>query len=83
MAHLRTIHPKLSNLQLNQKNEIVIDSIMEKDDMKYLGPNESWKSVGRYMSKYNLINVPIVDESMKLLGIVSVDDILPWLLKER
>ena len=57
---------------------------MEKEDIKYLTPEVHWREVAEFMSKYNLINLPIIDKSNKeLLGIVSVDDVLPWLLDER
>ena len=57
---------------------------MDKEDIKYLFPDAPWRKVAEYMSKYNLINLPIIDNQTKvLLGIVSVDDVLPWLLDER
>ena len=42
-----------------------------------------WKEVASYMSKYNLINAPVVDNNTKLLGVISVDDLLPWLLNVK
>ncbi|MFW5887864.1 MAG: magnesium transporter MgtE N-terminal domain-containing protein [Bacteriovoracia bacterium] len=57
--------------------------IMEKDDIKSLAPDTTWKQIASYMSKYNLINVPIVDNENILLGVVSIDDVLPWILDER
>lgn len=68
---------------LIHKEDIQVGEVMTTHDIKSLAPNTSWKDVASYMSKYNLINVPIVDEKKELLGIVSVDDILPWLLDER
>ena len=57
---------------------------MEKEDIKFLGPTANWKEVAEHMSKYNLINLPIINpETNELLGIVSVDDVLSWLLNER
>lgn len=40
------------------------------------------KILNQFVLKYNLINVAVVDEQEELLGIVSVDDVLPWLLDE-
>ncbi len=68
---------------LIQKEDIIISDIMTSNDIKSLTPDTSWKEVASYMSKYNLINVPIIDNQKQLLGIISVDDVLPWLLKER
>lgn len=69
---------------LVHKENISIGEMMNTDDMKTLGPDISWKEVASYMSKYNLVNLPIVDNNNnELLGIISVDDILPWLLNEK
>ena len=72
------------NKLLIQKENVTIGEIMEKEDIKYLGPKVHWKEVAELMSKYNLINLPIINPiNMELLGVVSVDDVLPWLLDER
>ena len=68
---------------LVQKDDLTLGEIMEKEDIKSLTPETHWKEVASYMSKYNLINVPIINESHELLGVVSVDDLLPWLLNEK
>jgi|GEM_PF-307850 len=68
---------------LIQDDSIEIGKIMNDSDIKFLGPETHWKDVARFMSKYNLINVPIVDSQQILLGVVSVDDVLPWLLDEK
>ena len=68
---------------LVQKEDVTLEKIMEIDDIKSLNPNTHWKEVASFMSKYNLINVPIIEQEGKLLGIVSVDDLLPWLLNEK
>ena len=72
------------NKLLAKKENISIGEIMEKNDIKYLYPSAHWREVAELMCKYNLINLPIVDpKNNELLGIVSVDDVLPWLLDER
>ncbi len=68
---------------LIQSENIMIGDIMNKQDIKSLSPDAPWKEVAHLMSKYNLINVPIINQSSKLLGIISVDDVLPWLLNYR
>ncbi|MBF0313040.1 MAG: magnesium transporter [Oligoflexia bacterium] len=68
---------------LTRRENVVVSDIMENKDIKYLAPTDHWKKIALHMSKYNLINVPIVDEQRELLGIVSVDDILPWALNEK
>lgn len=71
------------NKVLIQKENIAIRDIMNHADIKSLHADTPWREVAEFMSKYNLINVPITDENSKLLGIVSVDDVLPWLLDEK
>ena len=68
---------------LTQKADVTLEEIMEIEDIKSLRPQTHWKEVASFMSKYNLINVPITDKENELLGIVSVDDLLPWLLNEK
>ncbi|MBT3583492.1 MAG: magnesium transporter [Halobacteriovoraceae bacterium] len=67
---------------LTQSQDICIEEIMNTNDIKSLPPDTYWREVAHFMSKYNLINVPIVSEDNKLLGLVTVDDVLPWLLGE-
>ena len=68
---------------LSSKEDIAINDIMNSKDMKYQNHNTHWKQLAEFMSKYNLINVPVVNDDKKLLGFVSIDDILPWLLDEH
>jgi CBS domain-containing protein len=75
---LSTLH----NILIHKEN-LPISEIMNKSDIKSLSPTTQWREMAEFISKYNLINVPIVDTNGKLLGTVSVDDILPWLLGER
>lgn len=71
----------IQNLLLAEEN-LHIKEFMQTEDIKSLHFDEAWKDVAEYMNKYNLINVPIVDDNNKLLGMVSVDDILTVLLEE-
>lgn len=68
---------------LIQIEDIELKDIMKSEDILSISPSADWKEVATFMSKYNLINTPVIDDSNTLLGIISVDDILPWLLKEK
>ena len=68
---------------LGHRGNLPISDIMNIDDVLSLPPDMDWKSVARFMSKYDLINVPVVDEKQILLGSISVDDLLPWLLHDK
>jgi magnesium transporter len=67
---------------LLQKENIGIKDIMETEDLKLVHPDWNWKEVASYMSKYNLINLPVISKSGELVGVITVDDILPWTLDE-
>lgn len=70
------------NKILITNQDLKLKDMMNSHDIKSLSPETKWKEVARYMSKYNLVNVPVIDDHNILLGIISVDDILPWLLDE-
>ncbi len=66
---------------LIQTDDVTLGEIMRTKHMTLVSPASHWKEVAEVMDKYNLINVPVVDdESGELLGIISVDDILHRLL---
>jgi len=73
---------QLSTLTISS-DDTVIKDIMIDHDIKKLLDNSEWEDVAQYLSKYNLITVPVVDHTNELLGMISVDDILPWLLDEK
>ena len=35
------------------------------------------------MNKYNLLAIPVVDEDNRMLGIITVDDVLEMLIPDR
>jgi Mg/Co/Ni transporter MgtE len=51
-------------------------------DIDPLGPEVSLTEITAYLATYNLVAVPVVDESDHLLGAVTVDDVLDHLLPE-
>ena len=76
-------HCPLNKLLISDDN-ISVGKIMQQEDIKSIDPHASWRDVAVLMSKYNLINIPVTNfKSSELLGIISVDDILPWLLDEK
>jgi magnesium transporter len=48
-----------------------------------VGPLVDREDVARLISKYNLLAIPVVDESQHLLGIVTVDDVIDALISEQ
>ncbi|MGI8666508.1 MAG: magnesium transporter MgtE N-terminal domain-containing protein [Jatrophihabitans sp.] len=52
------------------------------DDIAPLTPESTLQQVTRHLATYNLVAVPVVDDNDRLLGAVSVDDIIDHLLPE-
>ena len=59
-----------------------LEDIAQKD-LIYANPEEDQEDVALSMSKYNLLAMPIVDESMRILGIVTADDALDIMEEEH
>jgi flagellar motility protein MotE (MotC chaperone)/sporulation protein YlmC with PRC-barrel domain len=58
-----------------------IGSILD-TDLEPLAPHAPIGRVTRMLATYNLVGVPVVDEDGRLLGAVTVDDVLDHLLPE-
>ncbi len=52
-------------------------------DICPLSPDSTLNEVALYLASYNLLAVPIVDSNDRLLGAVTVDDVLDHLLPEN
>jgi len=46
----------------------------------FLTPESDGMEAARMMAKFNLLSLPVVDKEKRLLGIITVDDILEFLL---
>jgi Mg/Co/Ni transporter MgtE len=75
---LGTAH--LQRLLREQPSELV-SGIVEKDTGA-LRPETAIEEVTRHLATYNLVAAPVVDDQDRLLGAVSVDDLLDHLLPE-
>ncbi|MCD7102302.1 magnesium transporter MgtE N-terminal domain-containing protein [Pseudoclavibacter sp. 13-3] len=52
------------------------------DDIEPMAPETSALEVARNLAAYNLTSIPVVDGNRRLLGVVTVDDVLDNLLPE-
>src|SRR5690606_12882177 len=52
-------------------------------DMDYLRPEASLEDVAAHLATYNLVAAPVVDEEGRLLGAVTVDDLLDHMLPDN
>jgi magnesium transporter len=48
-----------------------------------VSPEESDREVAEIVNKYNLLAIPVVDDHFKMLGIITVDDVLEMLVPDR
>jgi CBS domain-containing protein/sporulation protein YlmC with PRC-barrel domain len=58
-----------------------IGTVLDKD-VEPLQPNAPLGQVTRVLATYNLVGVPVVDEEGRLIGAVTVDDVLDHILPE-
>jgi Mg/Co/Ni transporter MgtE len=66
---------------LREPPSSLVSGIAEKDPAALL-PDTPIAAVTRHLATYNLVAVPVVDDNDRLLGAVSVDDVLDHLLPE-
>jgi CBS domain-containing protein/sporulation protein YlmC with PRC-barrel domain len=57
-----------------------ISEIMHKEDLLTATPDMKQKQVAELISKYNLLAVPVIDQTNKILGIITVDDVIDFIL---
>lgn len=48
--------------------------------VKSVTPESEGMEVAKTMAKYNLLSLPVVDEDKKLIGIITVDDVLEFMI---
>ncbi len=48
-----------------------------------VSPEDSDREVADIVNKYNLLAIPVVDDALKMLGIITVDDVLEMLIPDR
>lgn len=58
--------------------EIVTNIMVKK--VKTVRPDENQRQVAEVISKYNLLAVPVVGDDLKMQGIVTVDDVVDFIL---
>ncbi|MCY7412208.1 MAG: CBS domain-containing protein [Salinibacterium sp.] len=61
----------------NERLGTIIDSSLEP-----VLASTSAAEVSRILASYNLVSVPVVDESHRLVGVVTIDDVLDYLLPD-
>jgi flagellar motility protein MotE (MotC chaperone) len=59
----------------------LVSSVLDKE-LKTLRPETVLADVASYLATYNLVAAPVVDAERRLVGVISVDDVLDHLLPE-
>lgn len=71
---------ELSRL-LRTKRHVAIDKIMEADRHLVLATDDQ-REVARQFERYDLMSAPVVDENNRLVGVVTVDDVVEVIQEE-
>jgi len=66
---------------LRTKREVMVSDIME-TDLDVVLATADQEEVGRQFERYDLMSAPVVDENGKLVGVITVDDIVEVLQDE-
>ncbi len=73
---------ELADLIYN-KPEVLISDIMDDDkQLIYVGTLDDQEEVADVVTKYDLLAVPVVDKETRLVGIITVDDVVDILQEE-
>ena len=64
---------------LREPPSTLVSSLLD-SDLEPLGPGSNLHTVSRYFATYNLVNAPVVDDEHRLVGAVTVDDVLDHVL---
>ncbi len=60
----------------------LISDIYNQESMRYVTPDETAENCANIMEKYDLIALPVVDENEKLLGRITIDDVVDVIKEE-
>ena len=67
---------------LREPPATLLGSIVD-NDSKGISPDASLHEVSSHLASYNMLSLPVVDSNERLLGAVTVDDVLDHLLPEN
>jgi magnesium transporter len=68
---------------LMAQRDALINAVAPKRRLITVAPLESRAEASRLIGKYNLLALPVVDESRRILGIVTVDDVIDAMVTEQ
>ena len=71
----------LKNIILAEEHQLVED-IMDEEDLHFVTTDEDQEVVAEIFRRYDLLALPVVDKEKRLVGIVTVDDIMDVMEEE-
>ncbi len=67
---------------MGSKREVCLNTIINKD-LKLIEVNTDQEEVAYLFSKYGLVSAPVIDENKKIIGSITVDDVVEVIEEER
>ncbi len=72
----------LKTLVLEENEKIIADIMMPQDDLIYIPTTMDVEEVAYIFRKYDALSLPVVDQEKRLVGIITVDDVLDIVQEE-
>jgi len=73
----------LRDLMVTRDRSLRVDEIGSRRAPLTVRPLTDREDVARLISKYNLLAVPVVDDEQRVIGIVTVDDVIDAIVREQ
>jgi magnesium transporter len=73
----------LRDLMVTRDRSLRVEEVGSRRAPLTVRPNTDREDVGRLISKYNLLAVPVVDDEQRVIGIVTVDDVIDAIVREQ
>ncbi len=59
-----------------------ISEIYDEDPVRYVFPDTEGEECAKIMEKYDLVALPVVDKDMRLMGRITIDDVVDFIKEE-
>lgn len=72
----------LKRLLLNEEDTLITDIMSDDDRLVYVKTMDDQEEVAALVKKYDLLSIPVVDTENRLVGIITIDDIVDIIEEE-
>jgi magnesium transporter len=73
----------LRDLMVTRDRSLLVGEVGSRRAPLWVRPLTDREEVARLISKYNLLAVPVVDDAHRVIGIVTVDDVIDAIVREQ